>query len=402
MSAVPPEPKRASATPTEPASDHADGKAPPGPAGTDFGPNEWLVDELYQRYLADPGSVDMAWWNFFADYQPPTGGPEGPGAEAAGGPGTGSADGPGPERPGGPGRQDRAAPARPGPQNGPGAPSPGAGTGPAGPAGQDGSGVLTAPAAPSASPAAPSAEAGPPAPEADVLRLRGASARTATNMMASLTVPTATSVRPVPAKLLIDNRIVINNHLGRGRGGKVSFTHLIGYAIVQALDSAPEMNRAYTEVDGKPAVVRPEHVNLGLAIDIVGRDGTRQLLVPSIKAAEAMDFRQFWMAYEDIVRRARTGKLTVEDYAGTTITLTNPGTIGTEHSVPRLMAGQGCIVGVGAMEYPAAYQGASDETLARLAISKTVTLTSTYDHRIIQGAQSGEFLRVIHGLLLGE
>ena len=106
-----------------------------------------------------------------------------------------------------------------------------------------------------------------------------------------------------------------------------------------------------------------------------------------------MDFRQFWMAYEDIVRRARTGKLTVEDYAGTTITLTNPGTIGTEHSVPRLVAGQGCIVGVGAMEYPAAYQGASDETLARLAVSKTVTLTSTYDHRIIQGAQSGDFLR---------
>ena len=135
---------------------------------------------------------------------------------------------------------------------------------------------------------------------------------------------------------------------------------------------------------------------------MVGRDGSRQLLVPSIKAAEDMDFRQFWMAYEDIVRRARTGKLTVEDYAGTTMTLTNPGTIGTEHSVPRLVAGQGCIVGVGAMEYPAAYQGASDETLARLAISKTVTLTSTYDHRIIQGAQSGDFLRRIHHLLLGE
>jgi multifunctional 2-oxoglutarate metabolism enzyme len=221
-------------------------------------------------------------------------------------------------------------------------------------------------------------------------------------MAASLAVPTATSVRSIPAKLLIDNRIVINNHLSRGRGGKVSFTHLIGYAVVQALGAVPEMNHAYTEVDGKPAVVRPEHVNLGLAIDIVGRDGSRQLLVPSIKGAEALDFRQFWMAYEDVVRRARTGKLTVEDYAGTTLSLTNPGTIGTEHSVPRLMAGQGCIVGVGAMEYPAAYQGASEETLARLAVSKTVTLTSTYDHRIIQGAQSGDFLRRIHHLLLGE
>jgi 2-oxoglutarate dehydrogenase E1 component len=221
-------------------------------------------------------------------------------------------------------------------------------------------------------------------------------------MAASLAVPTATSVRSIPAKLLIDNRIVVNNHLTRGRGGKVSFTHLIGYAVVQALGAVPEMNYAYTEVDGKPAVVRPEHVNLGLAIDIVGRDGSRQLLVPSIKGAEALDFHQFWMAYEDVVRRARTGKLTVEDYAGTTLSLTNPGTIGTEHSVPRLMAGQGCIVGVGAMEYPAAYQGASEETVARLAVSKTVTLTSTYDHRIIQGAQSGDFLRRIHHLLLGE
>jgi 2-oxoglutarate decarboxylase len=303
------------------------------------------------------------------------------------------------ERQGGLGARGQAAPGVQDRQSGPEAQSPDAATGPAGPVEHHGSGVLTAPSAP---PAAPSTAAGPPAPEADVVRLRGASARTVTNMVASLTVPTATSVRSVPAKLLIDNRIVINNHLGRGRGGKVSFTHLIGYAVLRALGSAPEMNHAYMEVDGKPAVARPEHVNLGLAIDIVGRDGTRQLLVPSIKAAETMDFRQFWMAYEDIVRRARAGKLTVEDYAGTTITLTNPGTIGTEHSVPRLMAGQGCIVGVGAMEYPAAYQGASDETLARLAISKTVTLTSTYDHRIIQGAQSGDFLRRIHHLLLGQ
>ena len=234
------------------------------------------------------------------------------------------------------------------------------------------------------------------------MRLRGAAARTAENMAASLSVPTATSVRAIPAKLLVDNRIVINNNLARGRGGKVSFTHLIGYALVQAVRTVRVMNHAFTLVDGKPGVVTPEHVNLGLAIDVAGRDGSRQLLVPSIKAAETMDFRQFWMAYEDIVRRARTGKLTIADYAGTTITLTNPGTIGTEHSVPRLVAGQGCIVGVGAMEYPAAYLGASQETLARLAVSKTVTLTSTYDHRIIQGAQSGEFLRRMQQLLLGE
>ena len=220
-------------------------------------------------------------------------------------------------------------------------------------------------------------------------RLRGAAARTVTNMTASLSVPTATSVRSVPAKLLVDNRIVINNHLKRGRGGKVSFTHLIGYAVIQALNALPEMNDAYTEEDGKPAIARPEHVNLGLAIDVQTADGARQLLVPNIKAAEGMDFRLFWTSYEDIVRRARVGKLAVEDFQGTTATITNPGTIGTVHSVPRLMPGQGCIIGVGAMEYPAEYAGASEETLARLAISKAVTLTSTYDHRIIQGAQSG-------------
>ncbi len=124
--------------------------------------------------------------------------------------------------------------------------------------------------------------------------------------------------------------------------------------------------------------------------------------MPSIKGAQDMDFAQFWAAYEDVVRRARTGKLGVEDFQGTTISLTNPGTIGTVHSVPRLMAGQGAIIGVGAMEYPAEYAGASEETLARLAVSKVMTLTSTYDHRIIQGAQSGDFLRIVHAKLLGE
>ena len=287
------------------------------------------------------------------------------------------------------GRPRLASPARPSP------PGPGPAAAPARPA------APAHPAAPpTAQPASPPAAA--PAPAGRTARLRGTAARTAANMTASLAVPTATSVRSVPAKLLIDNRIVINNHLARGRGGKVSFTHLIGFAVIRALAAAPEMNYAYTEVDGKPALVQPEHVNLGLAIDVTAKDGSRQLLVPGVKAAETMDFRQFWMAYEDVVRRARNGRLAVEDFAGTTITLTNPGTIGTEHSVPRLVAGQGCIVGVGAMEYPAAYQGAADETMARLAISKAVTLTSTYDHRIIQGAQSGEFLRHIHGLLLGE
>ena len=154
------------------------------------------------------------------------------------------------------------------------------------------------------------------------------------------------------------------------------------------------MNNSFAEVDGKPAMVRPEHVNLGIAIDLAKPDGSRNLVVPSIKACEQMDFRQFWQAYEDVVRRARRNELTMEDYAGTTISLTNPGGIGTVHSMPRLMQGQSAIIGVGAMEYPAPYQGMSEATLAELAVSKIITLTSTYDHRIIQGAQSGEFLKV--------
>ena len=156
------------------------------------------------------------------------------------------------------------------------------------------------------------------------------------------------------------------------------------------------MNVGFDTVDGKPNLIKPAHINLGLAIDMQKPDGTRQLLVPSIKAAERMDFAAFWTAYEDIVRKARDNKLTVEDFQGTTISLTNPGGIGTSHSVPRLMKGQGAIIGVGAMEYPPEWQGASEDAIARNAISKVMTLTSTYDHRVIQGAQSGEFLKRIH------
>ena len=195
---------------------------------------------------------------------------------------------------------------------------------------------------------------------------------------------------------------MINNHLSRARGGKVSFTHLIGYALVKALKTMPEMNVGFDVIDGKPTQITPAHINLGLAIDSQKKDGTRQLLVPNIKGAETMDFAAFWTGYEDIVRKARDAKLTVDDFAGTTVSLTNPGTIGTNHSVPRLMRGQGAIIGVGAMEYPPEYQGASEDTIARNAISRVMTLTSTYDHRVIQGAQSGEFLKRIHALLLGE
>jgi 2-oxoglutarate dehydrogenase E1 component len=355
-----------------------------------FGPNEWLVEELYQQYLADKDSVDKAWWDFFQDYRPD--GPAAPKTSGNGAPAP--AANPAPQaRP-----VSRPAPAAATPRAD-GAPAP--------------KQVAQKPAAAPVSPAA-SAPVAAPAPAAakapgttstgggDVTTLKGPAARVVTNMQASLAVPTATSVRAVPAKLLIDNRTVINNALQRGRGGKVSFTHLIGFAVVKALAAMPEMNYGFVEQDGKPAVRKPEHVNFGLAIDVQKPDGSRTLLVPSIKGAEAMDFAGFWAAYEDVVRRARNNNLTADDFAGTTISLTNPGTIGTVHSVPRLMAGQGTIIGVGAMEYPAEYQGAAPETLARLAVSKVMTLTSTYDHRIIQGAQSGDFLRRVHGLLLGE
>jgi len=379
-------------------------KSPPEHTGVpEFGPNEWLVDELYQQYLADRSAVDPAWWEFFADYQPS----EVPHGRPVDGPDEGVRE-PAPPAalpPVAPPAAAAAAP--PADRNGAGP----ARTAPSStPAPVAKAPAMTPPAAaPAPSPPLPRDVPSTPAPatdspgETETVRLKAVQARTAANMEASLEVPTATSVRAVPAKLLIDNRVVINNHLARARGGKVSFTHLIGFALVEALAKMPAMNHAYGQDEsGRPALIKPAHVNLGIAIDLARDDGTRQLLVPNIKHCEALDFAQFWAAYEDVVRRARTNKLTADDFAGTTITLTNPGTIGTVHSVPRLMKGQGTIVGVGAMEYPAEYQGAAEETLARLAVSKTMTLTSTYDHRIIQGAQSGDFLRIVHGKLLGD
>ncbi|MBV9369540.1 MAG: 2-oxo acid dehydrogenase subunit E2, partial [Frankiales bacterium] len=333
---------------------------------------------MYQQWLKDPDSVDKAWWDFFADYKP-----DAPPASNGDAP---TAQAPSPESPAAPSSKQATAPTKPETAS-----TASRGSGVRGDGATERSEGESRPEPRSDSPSAPHSRP-----------LKGAAARVVTNMEASLAVPTATSVRAIPAKLLIDNRTVINNHLRRGRGGKVSFTHLIGYALVRAVQEMPVMNRAFAEVDGKPAVVESEHVNLGLAIDLHKDDGTRQLVVPNIRAAETLDFARFWAAYEDIIRRARSNKLTADDFAGTTISLTNPGTIGTVHSVPRLMSGQGAIIGVGAMEYPAEYQGAAPETLARLAVSKVMTLTSTYDHRIIQGAESGDFLRRMHDLLLGD
>jgi len=233
--------------------------------------------------------------------------------------------------------------------------------------------------------------------------IRGVGARIVANMEASLGVPTATSFREVPARLLEVNRQILNGYLGRTRGGKVSFTHLIGYAVVRAIaDTVPAMNNTYVEdADGKPRIVRNDHVGLGIAVDLEKPDGSRSLLVPVVKGADALDFLGFHAAYEELIRKVRSNKLSPDDFAGATVTLTNPGTIGTVQSVPRLMPGQGVIVGVGSLDYPTAFAGADPSTIASLGLSKVITISSTYDHRIIQGAESGLFLKRVHELLLG-
>ena len=363
----------------------------------DFGANDWLVEEMYERYLADPTSVEPSWIEFFKTYTPPNATTQ-RASSSVGSVSTSSTPGVPPI----PKAVQKAA------QNVAPVATPVAlpvAAPVASPVASPAVNQVVAPMAQvNATPADPIVKPAPllSTPSASTLEpLRGVAGRVVASMEASLTVPTATSVRAIPAKLMIDNRTVMNNYLKRARGGKISFTHIIAYAMIKAMRAMPEMNAYFGELDGKPAVGHPEHINLGIAIDLVKADGSRQLLVPSIKGCEGLDFAQFWVAYEEVVKKARNGALTVEDFAGTTVSLTNPGTIGTVHSVPRLVQGQGLIIGVGAMDYPAEFQGASEETIARMAISKVVTLTSTYDHRIIQGAQSGDYLRRIHEILLG-
>jgi multifunctional 2-oxoglutarate metabolism enzyme len=349
-----------------------------------LGPNMWLVDEMYRRFREDPGSVDEKWREFFEDFRPRIGEPVPAGALAdameeqaeealesvpteALVPG-GSADGSVPRKE----ERKAAAPERP----------------------------QKPPSVSEGTSEAPGARTSKVPPGAE--RIRFAAERIVKNMEASLDVPTATSFRFVPAKLLEENRRVVNRFLTQGRaGGKVSFTHLIGYAVLRALDAVPAMKSSYLAVDGEPYVLRHDETNLGLAVDVQKDDGSRTLLVPNIKRANELDFAQFWAAYEDVIRRVRTNKLTPDDFAGTTVTITNPGTIGTQLSVPRLMPGQGAIVGIGRIDYPTEWQGADPATLAELGIGKSIGVTSTYDHRVIQGAESGLFLAKFEELITG-
>lgn len=235
----------------------------------------------------------------------------------------------------------------------------------------------------------------------EAIQIKGAGARIIENMNTSLTIPTATTFRAIPVKLLEENRIVINHFLKQTGGGKISYTHIIGWAIVKAIESVQNMNNSFTVMEGQPYLVKKNDVNLGLAVDIEKKDGSRSLIVPNIKKANSMNFKEYFDAYNDIIDRSRAGKIEVSDFQGTTISLTNPGTIGTNASNPRLMLGQGTIIATGAIEYPAEFHAATKDVLVSLGISKVMNMTSTYDHRIIQGAESGLFLKRIHELLLG-
>lgn len=368
----------------------------------DFGANDWLIEEMRDQYQNDPSSVDPAWATFFHHE-----------AAQASDEVTGSAAGeqparqdPKPEPAPNPVANQKPAPAakaEPKP-----APKPAASTAPTPTPKVKDMASKPEPSKTSREPARPLLTADAPrhsakleTVEPTVTKMKGAPMRTAKNMDQSLTMPTATTVRDVPMQLVIEQRTMINNFLRKAKGGKISFTHILAYAMVQALKTVPAMNNAYAEIDGKPHLIENHQINLGMAIDVVNKDGSRKLVVPAIKGAEQMDFLDFWRAYEEIVRKGRTNELTIEDFKGVTASLTNPGGFGTNHSIARLMPGQGMILGVGSIDYPAAYQGNSPTRMAELGISKVTTLTSTYDHRIIQGAQSGEFLRRMHQLLLG-
>ena len=338
----------------------------------DFGANSWLVEEMYEQFRTDPSSVSDAWRDFFSDYKSAATGVLRP-APAASTVASSNVSATGLVST--PAAAPQSAPSAPA-ANGAATPAPAS------------SGVVA-----------------PPVP-ADVTPepIRGVGAAIVTNMERSLTVPTATSFRNVPARLLEVNRKGINDYRSRHGMSKVSFTHIIAHAIVRAIaEAVPNMKNSYTfDADGKPQLVRNPHVNVGLAVDVDKGDGTRNLVVPVLRDADTLDFAGFLVAYDEIIRKVKNNKLTIADFQGANVSITNPGTIGTVQSVPRLMPGQGVIVGVGSIEYPAEFQGADTANLNTLGVSKVVTVTSTYDHRIIQGAESGMFLKRVHELLLGE
>lgn len=352
-----------------------------------YGPNAWLIDEQFQQYSKDPNSVDKEWKEFFEK----NGAPKQQGESAAAAPKAAAPKAAAPKS------DAKATEGKP------------TSTKQAARKTEVDSSVEQAKKAQKApAPVAPAPKKGPqspldriePYPEFSEKPLKGMFKAIAKNMDQSLEIPTATTVRDMPVKLMWENRSMINDHLKRTRGGKISFTHILGWAIVKAVQIHPDMNIRYEVQDGKPTAVQPEHINLGLAIDLPQKDGSRALVVAAIKECENKSFNEFIDAYEDIVARSRKNKLTMDDFSGVSINLTNPGGIGTRHSIARLTKGSGSIIGVGSMDYPAEFAGASADRMADLGVGRLVTLTSTYDHRVIQGAESGEFLRTISQLII--
>ncbi|HLH05253.1 MAG TPA: multifunctional oxoglutarate decarboxylase/oxoglutarate dehydrogenase thiamine pyrophosphate-binding subunit/dihydrolipoyllysine-residue succinyltransferase subunit [Bryobacteraceae bacterium] len=369
----------------------------------ELGINSWLEDELYHQYQFDRRSVDASWTDRFAEPAHNGGGAQngdvtsnGDAAHepAAAATATAVAEPPQPPPPVKEPEPEQPEP----PKEEPPAPAPQP---------QE----TAPPVSPSATPSAALAKA-PTAPakteskavgaQAQLVPLRGVAARIAENMSASLSIPVATSQRQIPVRVIEENRNIINKQRALYGRSKLSYTHLIAWAIVKALKSNPALNHAFAEKEGEAFRVVNNQVNIGLAVDVAGKDGSRSLKVPNIKNADGMSFAQFLAAYDDIVARARTNKLQIADFEGTTISLTNPGTVGTLGSIPRLMPGQGAIIATGAIDYPAEFAAASEEMRAMLGLSKVLTVTCTYDHRIIQGAESGAFLAKLHQLLLGE
>src|SRR5918999_3606648 len=232
---------------------------------------------------------------------------------------------------------------------------------------------------------------------AELRPIRGPAAMLARFMDESRSIPTATSFRTVPVDVLDARRKEL-----KAAGKRISFTHIIAWAIVRAAREMPVMAHSYAEEGGKPQRVIPGTVSLGLAVDVERKDGTRSLVVPVLKDAGELGFASFVARYDELVVGARDNTLPPDAYQGANITLTNPGGIGTVASVPRLMPGQGTIVATGAIGYPPGLTGVEPERLQELGVQKVMTMTSTYDHRVIQGAESGAFLRAIDQLLQGE
>jgi 2-oxoglutarate dehydrogenase E1 component len=340
-----------------------------------FGANATYVEGLLARFRSNPELVDESWRSYFAELL----------ADGDGGD-SGAAVGNSEAAVAEPTREVRIA------ENGGRAAAPAIAAEATAPAKSDTPATIAKPAVSQPAELGEVVEARP---------IRGAALKIVENMEASLAVPTATSQRRIPVKLLDENRRLINKHLQENDRGKASYTHVIAWALLRALDEFPQLNDGFDLVDGKPVRLERPNINLGIAIDLTKKDGTRTLLVPNIKNANKLRFAEFLRAYDDVVKRARDGKLQIADFQGTTISLTNPGTLGTVASTPRLMAGQSLIIATGAIEYPAEYQAMAPEVLSQLGISKAITISSTYDHRVVQGAESGAFLARVHELLIG-